>query len=118
MAIETNGTTPEKSSDKTAPSLERSFPEQWRGVRYTTTPSFAYGMLDSGWTRAEIANADGAELVLDVRYSEGDPATVETVSISVDHEDDEARMESMADLDPDTAAELALTILDEVGDSL
>lgn len=118
MATETNDTTPEKSTEKTSPSLEKSHPDDFRGVRYTTTPEFAFWMVDSGWFRAEHEKAEAAEVMLEIRDRLDEPGRVEGVTISVNHEYDDGRVESVADLDPDTAAELALTILDEVGDSL
>jgi negative regulator of sigma E activity len=113
MATQNDGTTGEKLSDNEPP-LRTSYPDGWRGVRHTADADFSHTTIDSPLFSDDVCDPDGGEVSIDVRYSEADPETVQEITLVVSQSDSGQEITSVASVDPDTAAEIALTILDAV----
>ena len=108
-----DGTTDDKSTD--AARVRRTFPGPMEGIRYEADCGFSTADLESGWLHSEIDTPETAGVAVEVRDKHGEPGELEAIGFSVELEDEHGSLEAYAEVEPETAAELARAILDEVG---
>lgn len=109
MATETNDDDAEKLSENP---VRKSYPDDFAGVEYTADATHTYSSLR---TPLGDMTLPGGDTTVSVQIHHNTPSgDADSVLVLMEQRSGDNLHKSTATLDPDTAAELALSLLDEL----